>query len=93
MNLATTNNGWTVEAIISTTSTAEQYIFDPRPNVDDAGMAFGINAGKPTTWARGSVAHQGNGANPRPATSGPTIEQHTWNHIAWAKIPSDNTNM
>jgi hypothetical protein len=56
MNQATTNNGWTVEAIFSTTHTGEQYIFDPRNDVANYGMGFGINNGRPSTWARSGDA-------------------------------------
>jgi len=93
MNSATSNNGWTVEAIISTTSTTEQYIFGPRNDADNQGMAFGIKNGQMSTWARGATAGIGAGANPRLATTGPTVEQYTWNHLAWVKLPTDAANI
>jgi len=94
MNQATASNGWTVEAIFSTTHTGEQYIFDPRNDVANYGMGFGISSSRPATWARaGDATGIGTGGSLKTAPSGPTIETFTWNHIAWVKLPTDASNI
>jgi hypothetical protein len=97
MNSNTSNNGWTVEAIISFLTTGEQYIFDPRSgDIDNYGMAFGITGGKISTWARGATTgaqNIGAGANPKTSASTFVMQTGTWNHLAWVKLPSDANNI
>ena len=95
---------WTIECWVYPTAWSagnENYIFDPRGNGDNTGMAFGFYQPTGQTYARPhvfsggtSASFNGGGSATKVTTSGPTdMVLNTWNHCCWVKRATDNNNI
>jgi hypothetical protein len=95
---------WTIECWVYPTAWSagnENYVFDPRGNGDNTGMAFGFYQPSGQTYARphvfsggASASFNGGGSATKVTTSGPTdMVLNTWNHCCWVKRATDNNNV